>query len=298
MKLNGKKILVTGGNGYLGRQLVLALEDEGAIVYSIDLAASRRKRHFAVDITNRGALEKILPKIKPDIIYHLAAIINRDRDFEKHDVIMQVNYFGTVNLLRALEKYPYENFIFTSTSEIYGNNAAPFHEDQLPQPTSPYSLSKVCAENALTTFSSLYNKNYTILRLFNFFGKEMPIGFFIPQMMDAFKNGIDFKMTEGEQTRDFLYVADVIHALLLAGQNKKAVGEIFNVCSSKAITLKKLVKEVHANMDTRSKIRFGAIPYRENEIWNMLGSNKKIKQKLGFKIEHPFGKAVKALLEG
>jgi len=295
--LKGKRVLVTGGSGYLGSHLVAALQQQGAQVFIIDQKTSGAENEFVVDITNREEVAKAVHHIKPQIIYHLAASLNRDRDFANHDRVMQINYYGTLNLLYALQETDYHNFIFTSTSEVYGSNKPPFNEKQLPQPASPYSLSKVCAENAIRTFSGLHKKNFTILRLFNFFGRNMPEAFFIPQLSQSLRRDPVFKMTKGEQARDFLYVNDIVDALLLAAKDNKAQGETFNVCSGKSTTLRQLVTEFKNRIKSKCKIEFGALPYRESEVWNMVGSNAKIKRTLGFKPHYTLAKAIEQLIE-
>ena len=296
VSLKKKRVLVTGGNGYLGSHLVAALRQEGAIVSIIDHKTTGAANEYAVDITNREDLAKTVARIKPQIIYHLAATLNRDRDFTNHDKVMQINYFGTLNLLYALQNINYDNFIFTSTSEVYGSNKAPFNEKQLPQPASPYSLSKVFSETAIRTFSELHKKNFTILRLFNFFGKDMPTSFFIPQLVNSLRTEPVFKMTKGEQYRDFLYVTDIVQGLILAAKNDNAKNETFNVCSGQSTTLRELVTEFKKHIKSKCKIEFGALPYRENEVWNMVGSNKKIKSMLGFKVNYNITKAIDKLI--
>jgi nucleoside-diphosphate-sugar epimerase len=296
-KLAGKRVLVTGGNGYLGSHLVAALKRAGANVFVMSRKGSKGKNGFKVDITNQAKVHLAVQDIKPQLIYHLAATLNRNRDFKEHDDIMQVNYFGTVNLLRALQGSVYENFIFASTSEVYGSNAAPFNETQLPDPPSPYSLSKFFAETAIRTFSELQDRNYTVLRLFNFFGRNMPVEFFIPQLLHSLKYGNIFKMTKGEQARDFLYVEDVVQALLLAGIKANARNEIFNVCSSRSVTLRKLVMEFQKRLKSNCKINFGALPYRKSEVWNMTGSNKKINAALGFRPQYNLKAAINQLIQ-
>lgn len=296
LSLKNKRILVTGGNGYLGAHLVAALQKEGAKVFIMDQKTTGAENEFAVNITSREEVERAIGQIRPEVIYHLAASLNRDRDFANHDKVMQVNYYGTINLLYSLQNVAYENFIFTSTSEVYGGNKAPFTEKQLPDPASPYSLSKFFAETAIRTFSQLHNKPFTILRLFNFFGKNMPESFFIPQLLNSLRNEASFKMTKGAQARDFLYVNDIIQALVLAGINPKARNEVFNVCSGKSTTLRQLVTEFKKRVKGKCKIEFGALPYRENEVWNMVGSNSKIKSKLGFKVKYNTRQAIDELI--
>ncbi|MGZ4055123.1 MAG: NAD-dependent epimerase/dehydratase family protein [Bacteroidia bacterium] len=295
-QLKGKRILVTGGNGYLGCHVVAALKKEGAKVFVLDRITKGGKNEFKANIENAKEVAVVVQKIKPNIIYHLAASLNRDRDFKNLKALVNANYIGTLNLLRALENIDYDNFIFTSTSEIYGSNKTPFHEKQPPSPVSPYSISKVFAETAIQAFSRLHSKNYTILRLFNFFGKNMSDNFFIPQLIYSLKNEPVFKMTKGMQARDFLYIDDVVQSLLLSAINKNAMNETFNVCSSKSVTLKKLVLELKKKLKSECKIDFGALPYRDNEIWNMIGSNKKIKMKIGFKPKYDLSQGFDELI--
>jgi UDP-glucose 4-epimerase len=280
--MKNKRILVTGGNGYLGRHLVEKLQQMQAEVFIMDLYGTDNQHSLILDITDIKAVKKGIDKIKPQLVFHLAASLDRNRSFDNFDQIYAINTKGTHNLLEALKGHNYENFIFTSTSEVYGDNTPPFKETQLPQPASPYSLTKVFSENLITTFSKTYQKKYTILRLFNFFGKNMSPQFFIPQMIETLRDSQKFEMTEGEQKRDFLYLDDIVQALILAAE-KPAQNEIFNVCSAKAVSLKELILEVKNSLNSQSEILFGTLPYRENEVWNMLGDNTKIINKLGFK---------------
>lgn len=295
MNLKNKKILVTGGQGYLGSFLVDKLKEEQAEVFIFDTKITTSSNNFLVDITKKEEVKLAVNKIQPDLVFHLAANLDRARNFDNFERINQVNHIGTYNLLTALKDTAYQNFVFISTSEVYGKNKAPFHENQIPDPVSPYSLTKVYSENLVKTFSETYHKGYTILRLFNFFGKGMPEQFFIPQMIEALQNKISFDMTQGEQTRDFLYIDDVVKGLLLVASNN-ATNQTYNLCSGEAVSLKKLVKTLHKQLNSKCIVNFGALPYRENEVWNMLGDNSKIKKKLGFEVHYTIERAIKELI--
>jgi len=296
LDLKGIRVLVTGGNGYLGSHLVSALKKEKAVVSVMDKTVMISDNSYSIDITSRNEVKSAIKEIQPEIIFHLAASLNRERNFDQFDQINNVNHNGTLNLLLALKDITYKNFIFTSTSEVYGNNKPPFHERQIPKPASPYSLTKLYAENLITNFSSIYNKRFTILRLFNFFGKNMPEQFFIPQMINALRNKTSFKMTDGAQKRDFLLVDDVVQAMILSAQSKNEQNEILNVCSGNAVSLKQLATEINTALQGGCEIKFGALPYRENEVWNMVGDNTKIKDTLGFKVRYNLKNAISNLL--
>lgn len=279
--LKDKKILVVGGNGYLGTFLVKVLQEIEANVFVMSRNCETTDFQFKVDITNFDETYKVIQKIQPDIVYHLAANITRNRDFAVYEKMASVNIQGTLNILKSLENID-AHFIFTSSSEIYGNNESPLNENQIPKPVSPYSLTKMSAEMLVKTFSENHNKKFTNLRVFNFYGENMPEEFFIPQMILSLKRGEDFLMTKGEQVRDFLYVGDVVEALILTAKNTDSYSKTMNVCSGKGTQLSQLASAVNKTMNTKAKIILGAIPYRNNEVWEMIGDNSKIKNSIGF----------------
>lgn len=281
IELKNKKIVVIGGNGYLGRFLVNALKENEATVFVISRNCKPSDSQFKVDITNFDETYKVIQKIKPDIVYHLAANISRNRDFSIYEEMAAVNVQGTLNVLRSLEAID-AHFIFTSSSEIYGNNFSPFHENQIPKPVSPYSLTKINAEILIETYCNNHNKKFTNLRVFNFYGENMPEEFFIPQMINSLKKGEDFLMTKGEQVRDFLYVGDVVSALILTAKNQNSLGQTMNVCSGKGTKLSQLATAVNTTIKSEAKIILGAIPYRDNEVWEMIGDQSKIKKIINF----------------
>ena len=284
----GDRILVTGGSGYLGSNLISHLIQNGCEeVHSLDLEPSSNAgpkiAFHRANLLDSEAISDMVRSIRPTLVYHLAANLNRSRDFSNIQKLMDVNFTGTANLLNALKDIPYENFVYTSTSEVYGGNniTSPFKEEGDFTPASPYSLSKYCGEMALRTFSDIEGKKYIILRMFNFLGENLPIIFFPSQLKEKLLHNENFPMTMGEQVRDYLALSDVIQALLLAGKTEQ-VNKVYNVCSSKGISIREMAEKAKKVMKSSSSIEFGAIPYRNNEVWNMVGDNTKIKEALGW----------------
>ena len=276
-----RPILVTGGNGYLAKHLVKKLQKK-----KMHCVVTTRKKtgidfEFELDITDEKASKKLIEKINPSVIIHLAADLNRTRDKNYLDPILKTNFTGTLNLLKACENIENVHFVFASTSEIYGNNKPPFSEEMQPDPTSFYSLSKLLSENAIKMMGKSGKFTYTILRIFNFFGKEMPENFFISQLVETLKKGKEFNMTNGDQKRDLLHIEDVVEAILIVLKNKKAQQQTINICRGKSLSMKGLALYIAENF-RKPILNFGAIPYRENEIWDMTGDNTKISE-LGFK---------------
>lgn len=295
--LTGKRVLVTGGKGYLGGFLTNELLNRGAEVFVLSNDVKTAGNDFYADITRFDEVNEAIGIIQPEIVYHLAANLRRDRDFSSFPEVAAVNVTGTLNLLLALQNTACQQFIFTSTSEVYGNHNSPFTEEQLPDPVSPYSVSKLNAEMLIRAFCDLHQMNYTILRVFNFYGRNMPVQFFIPQIIDSLKNNRDFLMTKGEQIRDFLYVDDVVEALMISLGNPNAYNQTFNVCSGKGIKLIELAENIALSLNSGAKIIPGAIPYRENEIWEMIGDHSKIKNLLGFQPETGIIEGLKSIIE-
>jgi len=290
VNLQNKRVLVTGGNGYLGKKLIQQLIVLNAKVFCFDIhdnCYTDGIEYAKVDLGNSNLLREVIKNFKPNFIYHLAALLDRTRNFEITQRIFNVNVNGTINLLNALDKIDYENFIYTSTSEIYGGKhiKPPFREDDNFIPASPYSLSKYTAEMTIKTFSELRDRNYSILRLFNIYGGNMPADFFIPQLIEKLRTNEDFEMTKGEQLRDFIHIDDTVSAMLLC-TSPKAFKEVFNVCSGQAKSIQDVALDLKEKMKSKSDILFGALPYRVNEVWDMVGDNSKICNLLKFKIKH------------
>ncbi|MCK0159313.1 NAD-dependent epimerase/dehydratase family protein [Allomuricauda sp. F6463D] len=285
----GDRILVTGGVGYLGSNLISQLIKYGCDeIHSIDLERTEQENpnitFHQVNLLDSSSLSDKVKEIKPTLVYHLAANLNRSRDFSIVQQLMDVNFTGTTNLLNALSDMSYKNFIYTSTSEVYGGKSVkpPFKETDDFVPASPYSLSKYCGEMALKTFSEIKGKKYTILRMFNFLGLNMPPNFFPSQLKEKLSRNEDFSMTLGEQVRDYLYLSDIIEALLLAGLTT-STNQVYNVCSGEGISIRELAEKAKTKMKSSSNIQFGALPYRNNEVWNMVGDNSKIQKYLGWR---------------
>lgn len=301
LNLTGKTVLVTGGNGFLGRHLIKSLLDTEAKVISMDRIAPEHDLKVPchqIDLSHEAALKACIAAVQPDLVYHLAASLNRTRDFSETNSILETNLNGTVNLLNALKDLPYQKLIYVSTSDVYGGHLIqpPFKETGQFVPASPYALSKYCGELAVQTYSELYSKQYTILRLFNFFGPGMSSNFFISQLVEKLKSHTDFEMTEGAQQRDFLYISDVVQALLLA-QDTEADQQVFNVCSGIGTPIKDIALAVKALLNSKTQIRFGALPYRGNEVWNMTGDPSKIAEVLGWRPTVSFQEGLEAYLK-
>ena len=283
------KVLITGGGGYLGSKLAEKIVHKVSRLYLLDIQFNELSKNLCKKNKNAYSIELNLLKKKelkkfcfdtaPDIIYHFSALLNRERDFCRYQQLYEVNVQGTINILEALRNINYIKFIFSSSSEVYGNkNKSPFNEKQVPEPISPYSLTKLMAEELIRTYSNIYEKPFTILRIFNFYGEDMQGIFFLSQLFSALNNNEFFKMTGGEQIRDFMNINELLYYIIKISQTKKSNNEIINICSGKGIKLKKMAFDTAKNLQKIDLIKIGSLPYRKNEVWVMIGDNTKLKK--------------------
>lgn len=288
-----KKIIITGGGGYLGSNLAKSICNKDCEIYLLDIQFNELALQLSVkqnvylkkiDLTNQEGTASICNQIKPHLIYHFAASLNRSRDFEIFPDSLKANVLMLYNLLMGLKFHNYDDFFLSSTSELYGNvDSPPFFEDLESAPVSPYSLTKVMAEELLETFSKNYNKPYTILRIFNFFGPKQPSSTFIGEMINAYLKDDEFTMSKGEQERDFLFITDLINQInfvtIFAPNNT-----IYNLCSGKGTSLNEIVETFKTITSKEFKVN-KTLPYRDNEIMKIIGANEKLIE-AGYTSEH------------
>lgn len=304
--LSGTKVLVTGASGFIGSHLVKRLLKENADVHIILRKSSDLNRLSEVEnkiminygnITDYNFVRETINTLKPKKIFHLAGYLKRDTSLESLKINIKINFFGTLNILKSLQGENIERFIFISTSEGYIPGKPPFREEQKRSPISPYSASKICAENLCELFSNTYKIPVVILRPFQVYGSGQGRGMIIPDMILSLLNDIPIKITKGEQTRDFIHIDDVVESLILAAVKKGAIGQTFNVCSGVEYKVKDLALKISNLVGGKLKPTIGGLPYRKNEIWRYFGDNTRIRKKLGWKPVVPIEEGLKRTVE-
>jgi UDP-glucose 4-epimerase len=290
--LKSTNVLVTGADGFLGKHLIKRLIKEKANVtafsqFGLPAELKEKVNEKVVNIEDYSSVLNAMRGSKPEKIFHLAANISRDRFLKDADKPIKTNLLGTVNLLKVLNEWTikYDSFVFLGTAEAYGKNKVPFVETQYPDPVSPYSISKIAVEMLLRIYWDMYRMPMVILRGFIVYGNGQGSDMLFPQLMDACMKREDFKMTSGEQKRDFVYVDDMIEAMILASTNSAASGEIFNISSGEAVRVIDAVKMFLNIMGNPVKPLVGAIPYRDNEMLDFAGDNSKAKKILGWRLK-------------
>jgi len=289
--LKGVKVFVTGINGFIGSHLGARLLKEGARIFGLVRRGSDLWRIAGIDeeialvtgdLRDRDGLRRALREIKPEVVFHLAGLVDVSRSFDLVDGMVEINVHGTMAVVRALKNLEFRCFINTGASEEYGNGPVPFREDQIPAPVSPYSAAKACTTTICQMLYRGLGLPLLTLRPFNTYGPKQTNDMFIPYSIRKALAGEPIKMTKGEQTRDFVFVEDVVEAFVLAAQEKEAVGEVINLGSGLEHRIRDVVEMIMKMTRSKSRVEFGALPYRPGESMRFYSDSSKAQRLLGW----------------
>lgn len=250
------KVLVTGATGFIGSHLVKRLVNENCSVNVISRSEIRLNNNpiingvldklkiFHSDLLDNSSLKESVTAIKPEIIFHMGALVVPYMDFETANTCVQTNIQGTLNLLNASKDLNYSSFIHMGTYEVYGHGKIPFSEEQPPDPISPYSISKVSSELFCRYAQKLCGSPITLLRLSNVYGPNQNPERLIPYVINGCLKKKQLTLTRGEQTRDFLYIEDAIEGIIRSSICKKAISETINIASGTEVKIKNVVEKI------------------------------------------------------
>jgi len=269
-----KRVLITGIDGFTGKHLEESLKRDGFEVFGIVLKNSKNKNHFVCDIRDFESLKKIIDKIKPNYVFHLAGIsFVGETDLKK---IFEVNLFGSVNLLDSLKgSKDIKKILLSSSANIYGNQEKEILDESLcPNPQNPYANSKNAMENAAKSYFE--DLNIIITRPFNYIGKYQNENFVIPKIVKHFKEKREvIELGDIDVKREFNDVRFVIECYKrLMFSNVK--NQIVNVCTGKAVSLREVLKVFEEIFGYEIKVVKNEKFIRKNEIKVLKGSFKKL----------------------
>lgn len=245
------RVLVTGGAGFIGSHLVHALCERGDQVRTFDNFSTGTRANLASvsgqveviegDLRSRVDLARALDGV--EILFHQAAYVSLPGSIEHPDQCFATNVQGVIDLLAAAHKAGVKRAVLASSAAVYGASTAfPLNEEEPTQSLSPYAVSKKFNEQMARLYTQTYGLPTTTLRYFNVYGPrqspESDYAAVIPNFLNALCSGQSPTVFgDGKQTRDFVYVEDVVRANLLASENKAAAGQSLNVCSGKETSL-------------------------------------------------------------
>ena len=294
--LAGRRVLVTGAGGFIGSHLTRTLLAAGAEVYAMSASVSSmlpvRLADVAADIhiveanvADRSAMDAMARTVHPEFVAHLAAFTHVGKSFRRVDENVTTNVHGTVNLLLALNG-EYERFVYTGTSEIYGDIPTPFREDAQVNPVSPYSVSKYAGERYARMFQQAYDWPIVCLRPFNAYGPWQTPDRIIPEIILTALRRDRLRTTEGQQTREFNYVTDLAEGFVAALVAPGVEGQVVNLGCGKDIAIRDLTRKVLDLMGNPIEPEIGVLAQRPTEIWSMFCDNTRARELLGWSPRH------------
>ena len=282
---------VTGGAGFIGSNIVGDLVSRGHEVIVIDDLSSGHEVNLEpfpevtvknTSILDDDALESAFDGV--DTVFHLAASVGNKRSIDNPVLDSKINVIGTINVLEACRKAGVRKIVVSSSAGIFGElHDLPISEDHPVEPDSPYGASKLAAEKLCLAYAKLYEIEAIALRYFNVFGPN--------QRFDAYGNVIPifvFKMLSGEpitifgdgdQTRDFISVADVVQANIKASETRGLSGA-FNIASGTRITINDLVARLSDLVPGQHRVKYG--PERPGDVRDSLADISAAKKAFGF----------------
>jgi UDP-glucose 4-epimerase len=296
--LAGARVLVTGATGFIGSHLCRRLLDDGAHVHALTSTVSSIYPVRLVDIRDRihlhggnlndsGGMASVVERADPQIVFHLGAYTHVGKSWDRVDECLQTNIHGSVNLLQVLARSNYERFVYTSTSEVYGDVAVPFQEDAAVDPVSPYAVSKYAGERFCRMLQRGRSWPIVVVRPFNAYGPAQSPDRIVPEIIVKALRGERLAMTEGRQTREFNYVEDLVDGFVRAATVPGVEGDVFNIGGGEEISMRDLAKTILELMGDPITPEFGALPNRPAEVWSMRSDVTKARDRLGLRPARP-----------
>jgi len=286
-QLKNKSILVVGGAGFIGINLVKRLLKYGARVTCLSKKNKKNKiinknlKYIFCDYEKFNILKKEINK-PFEYVINLGGYIDHSKFFIRGREVIDNHFSSTINILLSLKKKKLKRYLHIGTCDEYGENISPIKEDSKEDPITSYALAKLASVNLLTMLHKTENFPATSLRLFLVYGPHQKNDRLIPQVINGCLKKNFFPVSKGIQLRDFCYVEDVINAIILSLIKKKAIGEVFNVGSGKPVSVKFIISTI-SKIIKRGQPQFNKIPFRKNENLKLYPSINKITKMLGWK---------------
>ncbi|NJE10562.1 SDR family oxidoreductase [Thermococcus sp. MAR1] len=300
--MRNKLIVVTGGAGFIGSHIAWELSKDNEVIVIDNLYTGKEEnvppgaKLVQADIRDYESIAELISHA--DYVFHEAAQVSVVESVRDPIFTEEVNVIGTLNILKALLE-GHGKLVFASSAAVYGDNPnLPLKESERPKPLSPYGVTKAAAEEYLRVFNELYGVPTVALRYFNVFGPRQSanqyagvISIFINR---ALKNEPLVIFGDGKQTRDFIYVKDVVRANILAAESRRSNGKVFNVATGRQTTILELAMKIIEITGANSSVLFDKP--RPGDIRHSLADISEIKG-LGFEPKFSLEEGLKKTVE-
>lgn len=308
------KILVTGGAGFIGSHIVDRLLNDGFEVTVLDdlssgrlenLSQSMHRKEFHLvkgDIRDWSLVKQAVKGV--DAVFHEAALVSVVRSVKEPLLANDINVVGSLNVLKAAADQGVKRFVFASSAAVYGNaSSIKIAEDAIPCPMSPYGVSKLSTELYARYFHDVYGLETVSLRCFNAYGprqnldEQSPYSGVISIFLNRLLKGLPLTIFgDGEQTRDFVFVEDIVEANMLALNSKSASGKIFNIGSGTSVSINQ-VAETMKEILKKDNLRNAHDKPQPGDIRHSCADISRAKKELNYRPSFRFDQGIKKLVE-
>ncbi|OJW06111.1 MAG: hypothetical protein BGO39_15965 [Chloroflexi bacterium 54-19] len=298
-----KRVIVTGGSGFVGACLTRTLLTEGHEVHLVvrpgfnpwrlEAIRDQVRLHLA-DLNDMEALQQMVGQVKPDWVFHLATYGAYSHQADMRTAL-DTNFTGTINLVEACLKPGFEVFINTGSSSEYGFKDHPPTEDEMVEPNSFYAVGKASATLFGRFTAQRLDVAITTLRLYSAYGPYEEPTRLIPALLI---NGLEGKLpplVNPDIARDYIYVDDVVRAFITAARNPDRVkGQVFNVGTGIQLSLREVVETVRRHFEITTEPQWGSMENRQWDTSIWVADNTKIRQELGWQPQYTFEQGFRA----
>ena len=314
MNLEGKNVLVTGADGFIGSHLVEGLLDQGCKVKAfcfynsfnswgwLDSLQKNQLQSIDIvlgDVRDSNSVRTAMKST--DIVFHLAALIGIPYSYQAPDNYIETNIRGTLNILQAARDNKIEKVIVTSTSEVYGTaTRVPIDETHPRQGQSPYSATKIGADSLAESFYRSFNLPVTIVRPFNTYGPRQSARAIIPTIITQLLSGRkEIKLGSLHTTRDLLFVKDTVGGFISVARSDEVIGEDINIATQTEISMVDLANRLVSYINPAAVIVCDKERLRpeKSEVERLLGSNEKIKKLTNWSVNYTLEQGLKQTVE-
>jgi UDP-N-acetylglucosamine/UDP-N-acetyl-alpha-D-glucosaminouronate 4-epimerase len=303
------KALVTGGAGFIGSHLVTRLLRDGHEVRILDNFSTGSRSNLAGLSESVELIEGDIQSYERahnavqccEIVFHQAALPSVPRSVQDPLTSNAVNVIGTLNVLLASRDSGVRRVVFASSSSIYGaDRTLPKQEDRAPAPIAPYAVAKLAAEGYCRSFAEVYGLETVALRYFNVFGPgqdpQSQYAAVIPRFITALlAEEAPVVFGDGEQSRDFTYIDNVVEANLLAAEAAAVSGQTFNVACGERISLNSLLRELRGIIGTQIEASY--LEQRPGDVKHSLADISRAQEQLGYRPVVGFGEGLRRTVE-
>lgn len=296
--------LVTGGAGFIGSNIVDELLRRGERVRILDNFSTGREENVAEfagriemirgDVRDEDSVDAAVKGV--DYVLHQAALASVPRSIADPTANNQVNAQGTLNILIAAKRHGVKRVVYASSSSVYGDSEElPKVESMTPNPKSPYAVAKLAAEYYCRVYGELYGVPTVSLRYFNVFGPRQDPGSqysaVIPLFVKALLEGTSPLIHgDGEQSRDFTFISNVVNANLLACQAKMTGARVYNIACGGRYTLNQLYAALRDRIGSNVEPIYG--PPRPGDVKHSMAGIERIQKELGYGVDVPFEEGI------